>query len=70
MLLADEPTGNLDSEATTEVIALLREYHHAGQTIILVTHDPRVGDAADRLLHMEDGMLATGSAPRPVSQGA
>ena len=55
VLLADEPTGNLDSEATAEVIALLGEYHDLGQTIVLVTHDARVGDAADRRLMMEDG---------------
>ncbi len=57
VLLADEPTGNLDSEATGEVIDVLRGYHAVGQTIILVTHDQRVGAAADRLLRMEDGSI-------------
>jgi putative ABC transport system ATP-binding protein len=57
VLLADEPTGNLDSAATGEVVQLLRECHEAGQTIVLVTHDPRVGEAAGRLLRMEDGRI-------------
>ncbi|MGE5636250.1 MAG: ABC transporter ATP-binding protein [Nocardioidaceae bacterium] len=55
VLLADEPTGNLDSAAGAEVVALLREAHAAGQTTVLVTHDARVGSAAGRLLRMEDG---------------
>ena len=59
MLLADEPTGNLDSEATAEVLDLLAACHDAGQTIVLVTHDPRVGRAADRLLRMEDGEIVS-----------
>ena len=57
VLLADEPTGNLDSEATGEVMAMLRQYHDTGQTIVIVTHDPHVGAAADRLLHMQDGVF-------------
>jgi putative ABC transport system ATP-binding protein len=57
VLLADEPTGNLDSEATREVLDLLRRYHAAGQTIVLVTHDARVASAADRILAMRDGRI-------------
>jgi putative ABC transport system ATP-binding protein len=57
VLLADEPTGNLDSQATSEVMDILGESHQAGQTIVLVTHDPRVGSAADRLVHMRDGCI-------------
>ncbi|MGZ4771731.1 MAG: ABC transporter ATP-binding protein [Ilumatobacteraceae bacterium] len=67
VLLADEPTGNLDSEATGEVIGMLRDYHADGQTIILVTHDQRVGSIADRLLRMEDGEIrAETSSPAVV----
>jgi putative ABC transport system ATP-binding protein len=58
VLLADEPTGNLDSESTREVIALLRRYHDAGQTILLVTHDARVASVADRIITMRDGAIA------------
>ncbi len=55
VLLADEPTGNLDSDSTREVLGLLREHHTAGQTILLVTHDARVASAADRVVRMRDG---------------
>jgi putative ABC transport system ATP-binding protein len=68
VLLADEPTGNLDSHATSEVLDLLREYHDGGQTIVLVTHDPRVGQAADRLLTMEDGSIREETRPGALLQ--
>ena len=58
VLLADEPTGNLDSDSTREVLALLRRYHDAGQTILLVTHDARVASIADRVVTMRDGRIA------------
>ena len=57
VLLADEPTGNLDTEAARQVIALLRTRHDAGQTVVMVTHDARVAAAADRVLVMEDGVF-------------
>jgi putative ABC transport system ATP-binding protein len=57
VLLADEPTGNLDSASAREVMDVIRRYHHAGQTIVLVTHDPRVAAAADRVIHMRDGAI-------------
>jgi putative ABC transport system ATP-binding protein len=57
LLLADEPTGNLDSAATREVLALLRECHAAGQAILLVTHDARVASIADRVITMRDGNI-------------
>jgi putative ABC transport system ATP-binding protein len=62
VLLADEPTGNLDSDATAEVIALLAECNAAGQTIVLVTHDPRVSAAARREVRMEDGRVVAAAA--------
>jgi putative ABC transport system ATP-binding protein len=57
LLLADEPTGALDSRATTEVLQILGRLHAGGQTIVLVTHDPRVATTADRLLTMRDGRV-------------
>jgi putative ABC transport system ATP-binding protein len=57
VLLADEPTGNLDTESTRDVLELLRRYHSAGQTIVLVTHDARVASSADRVLTMRDGRI-------------
>jgi putative ABC transport system ATP-binding protein len=61
VLLADEPTGNLDTESARDVLALLRGLHERGQTIILVTHDPRVAAQADRVLRMRDGRIAAES---------
>jgi polar amino acid transport system ATP-binding protein len=57
VLLADEPTGNLDSASSQEMLALLRQTHELGQTIVMVTHDPGVASAADRVLLMSDGQI-------------
>ena len=57
VVLADEPTGNLDSEATTDVLRLFEQLRADGQTLVLVTHDERVAATADRLLTMRDGVL-------------
>jgi putative ABC transport system ATP-binding protein len=57
VLLADEPTGNLDSRNAGEVIDLLRAQHAAGQTIVMVTHAPDVAAAADRTISMRDGCI-------------
>ncbi len=58
VLLADEPTGNLDSASARDVIALLRELREDGQSLVLVTHDARVAAAADRVLQLRDGLVA------------
>jgi putative ABC transport system ATP-binding protein len=57
MLLADEPTGNLDSRSGEAVMDLLRELHKAGATICMVTHDPRYARHADRSIHLFDGRV-------------
>src|SRR5580698_466092 len=54
-VLADEPTGNLDSEATLDVLRLFDTLHSAGQTLVVVTHDARIAATADRLISMRDG---------------
>ena len=59
LLLADEPTGNLDSVTGKETIALLQEVHRAGQTIMLVTHNADVAAQANRVLHVRDGVIGT-----------
>jgi ABC-type lipoprotein export system ATPase subunit len=55
VVLADEPTGNLDSAATLDVLRLFESLHDAGQTLIIVTHDARIAATADRLIAMRDG---------------
>jgi ABC-type lipoprotein export system ATPase subunit len=55
VVLADEPTGNLDSAATLDVLRLFESLHEAGQTLVIVTHDARIAATADRLISMRDG---------------
>ncbi|MFG1628319.1 ABC transporter ATP-binding protein [Kribbella sp. NPDC049227] len=57
ILLGDEPTGNLDSASSREVLALLRAARDRGQTLLLVTHDTRVAAAADRVITLRDGLV-------------
>ena len=65
ILLADEPTGNLDSKNGEAVMDLLRALHDEGSTICMVTHDPRYSDYAKRTIHLFDGRLTNGSAQDP-----
>ena len=57
LLLADEPTGNLDSHTSTEIVNMLRGLNSEGLTIVLITHDEAVASAADKIFHMDDGVL-------------
>jgi putative ABC transport system ATP-binding protein len=63
LVLADEPTGNLDSAATLEVLQLFEILHAGGLTLVVVTHDERVAATADRLITMRDGALVDGTRP-------
>ena len=66
LLLADEPTGNLDSRNTRDVLRLLGEVHSRGQTIVMVTHDARVASLADRVVSLLDGQIVDdGEIPTP-----
>ena len=57
LLLADEPTGNLDSATGEQVLALFHEFHRQGQTIVMVTHNPEAAAQADRQIHIRDGRV-------------
>ncbi|MXN45457.1 MacB family efflux pump subunit [Shinella kummerowiae] len=72
VILADEPTGALDSQSGEEVMALLRRMHQDGHTIILITHSREVAEAADRLIEIRDGRITSDRArkPRPSSTAA
>src|SRR5271165_5363797 len=63
ILLADEPTGNLDSKNGDAVMELLRDIHRNGATICMVTHDPRYADHAERTVHLFDGKISEETSP-------
>jgi putative ABC transport system ATP-binding protein len=59
LLLADEPTGNLDTASGADVMALLGQLHQQGRTIVMITHEPSIAELADRRLALNDGQLTT-----------
>jgi ABC-type lipoprotein export system ATPase subunit len=65
LVLADEPTGNLDSASTAEVLGLLADLHARGRTIVLITHEPDIAAAAGRILHIHDGRLSEAEPVAP-----
>lgn len=60
ILLADEPTGNLDSQAGGDILEIFERLHQAGNTVIMVTHDAAVAKRADRIIHIMDGQITNG----------
>lgn len=73
MILADEPTGNLDSSSTRDVLDLLDEVHDAGRTIVVITHEDEVAARASRVVRMRDGRIIEDTGvpdPQPVATGA
>jgi putative ABC transport system ATP-binding protein len=71
LILADEPTGNLDSRTGEEVMALFERLHHEGHTIVVVTHDPEIAERADRKIVLRDGAIASDqNAPAQTASAA
>ena len=70
ILLADEPTGNLDSQSGGEIIAIMEALNQQGLTLLVVTHDPDVGQRAGRQLRMEDGRVVADKTAAEARQGA
>lgn len=69
ILLADEPTGNLDSRTGEEIMRVLNELHHRGQTLVLVTHESDIAAYAQRQIHLRDGMVERDFLNDPVAAG-
>ena len=59
IILADEPTGNLDSKTSIEIMGIFKQIHDAGNTIILVTHEPDIAEFAQRKIHLLDGLISS-----------
>ncbi|RMF96732.1 MAG: ABC transporter ATP-binding protein [Gammaproteobacteria bacterium] len=68
ILLADEPTGNLDSNTAEEIMALFERLHGTGHTIVLVTHDRRIGEHAGRIVRMLDGRIESDTGTQPGTE--
>jgi putative ABC transport system ATP-binding protein len=68
LLLADEPTGNLDSQSGNEILSIFEELHREGQTIVMITHDPLIAQRADRRITLLDGRVVTDEFTGPRAQ--
>jgi putative ABC transport system ATP-binding protein len=70
ILLADEPTGNLDSESSLEIIKLLRDLNQQGRTIVLITHEPDIAAFAQRVVRVRDGVIVSDERPAVATEMA
>ena len=68
LLLADEPTGNLDSHSTADVLEVFDQLSSTGRTIVLITHEPEVGDRTKRLIRLVDGQVVTDVRQSPLDR--
>ena len=69
MLLADEPTGNLDSATGEEIVRLFEELHRGGNTLVLVTHEPKLAARCPRAIRLSDGQIVADGPGRQVALG-
>jgi ABC-type lipoprotein export system ATPase subunit len=60
IILADEPTGNLDTHSSQEIVGVLQELHERGRTIVMITHEPDLAAQAQRIVHLRDGRVVDG----------
>ena len=65
IILADEPTGNLDSKTSQEIMNIFKEIHKRGNTIIVVTHEPDIAAFADRIVRLKDGYIESDQITKP-----
>jgi putative ABC transport system ATP-binding protein len=70
ILLADEPTGNLDSESSLEIMKLLRDLNQQGRTIVLITHEPDIASFAQRVVRVRDGVIVSDERPAVATEMA
>ena len=73
ILLADEPTGNLDSSTSLEILALIKEVHAGGQTVVMVTHEPEIAEQCQRVVRLRDGRIISDTmpgTPAPAAAGS
>jgi putative ABC transport system ATP-binding protein len=68
ILLADEPTGNLDSESSLEIMKLLRDLNQQGRTIVLITHEPEIAAFAQRVVRVRDGVIVSDERPAVATE--
>jgi putative ABC transport system ATP-binding protein len=68
LLLADEPTGNLDTHSTAEMLQVFDQLSASGRTIVLITHEPEVGNRAKRLIRLVDGRIVEDIRQSPINQ--
>ena len=67
LVLADEPTGNLDTHSSEDVMSVFADLHAAGRTVVLITHEADIARYAERVVRVRDGLILSDTRPRPSS---
>jgi putative ABC transport system ATP-binding protein len=68
VILADEPTGQLDSKSTEDIVSLLKDIHRRGNTMIIVTHEPDIADQTERKIILKDGVVSSTQLPAVAAE--